>query len=83
MEMHIYIAICEDELYQAQHIRELVSQWAGEEKDTTVSCYENADSFYAAWQAGAHFDILLLDIMMDDNTEDGMELAKRLRQSDN
>ena len=81
--MKIKIAICDDEQRQAEYIRTLVGKWADENTiNITVDMFESAEKFKNAWKNGERrvFDILLLDIQM--NGQNGIELAKEIRQSD-
>ena len=76
------LAICEDE----KNIREELVMLCKEiltkmNLRFEVSAFESADRLDAELSAGAHYDLLCLDIMMKGT--DGMELARKLRRSDN
>lgn len=75
----IHIAICDDEATDRRQTETLVKEIMGEERITvTISAYESAEPLLAAIKSGLRFDILLLDVMMDNL--DGMELAAALRE---
>jgi DNA-binding LytR/AlgR family response regulator len=59
----------------------LVSKWAGENNiSITLDMFDSAENFKAAWSENKKHDILLLDIEM--SGQNGMELAREIRQSD-
>ncbi|WP_026881498.1 LytR/AlgR family response regulator transcription factor [Clostridium akagii] len=75
------IAICDDEELQIELLSKFVVDWAKKSsKDIEISSYKSAESFYFQWSNDKSFDILLLDIQMPG--ENGIELAKRIRKSD-
>ena len=80
--MEIKIAVCDDEHQQAEYIKSLVRKWADDNNITvTIDMFDSAENFKAAWSENKTFDILLLDIEM--SGQNGIELAKEIRQSDN
>lgn len=69
------IAVCDDNRHDACTIRDLLE---GQE----VKLYGDAESLLAdVRQGGAHFDLYLLDIFMEDSMS-GLELARELRAVD-
>ena len=79
--MEMKIAICDDEYQQAEYIKSLVSKWANENNiEITIEMFESAENFKFAWSADKSFNILLLDIQM--GGQNGVDLAKEIRQSD-
>ncbi|MCL2774176.1 MAG: LytTR family DNA-binding domain-containing protein [Oscillospiraceae bacterium] len=79
--MNIKIAVCDDEQRQTEYIKMLVSKWADQNNmKINISMFGNAESFKSAWSENRSFDILLLDIQM--SGQNGVELAKEIRQSD-
>ena len=79
--MEIKIAVCDDESRQAEYIKMLVNKWSEFMlAKVQVTMFASAENFKAALSDGKEFDILLLDIQM--NGQNGVELAKELRESD-
>lgn len=73
------IAVIDDQPADRDYIAALVTRWA-KDRDTAVTTvpFPSAESFLFAYSEDKNFDILLLDIEM--SGEDGITLAKRLRQ---
>jgi DNA-binding LytR/AlgR family response regulator len=79
--MQYKIAICDDEELQIQLLSKLVVAWSKKSsKEIEILTYRNAESFFFQWSNDKSFDILLLDIQM--SGESGIELAKKIRKSD-
>jgi DNA-binding LytR/AlgR family response regulator len=80
--MKIKIAICDDEYELTQYIKNLVNKWA-DEKNLKIEAdmFDSAENFKMALTDDKKFDILLLDIQM--GGQNGVELAKELRENDN
>lgn len=74
----MFISICDDEQYQQDYLAALVRRWSAEAK---INLYPGAEAFKFDWFAGVPCDILLLDIQM--GGQDGMALARELRETDN
>lgn len=75
----IHIAICDDEAADRRQTEILVKEIMGDEGIiAATSTYESAEPLLTAIKSGVRFDILLLDVMMDNL--DGMELAAALRE---
>jgi DNA-binding LytR/AlgR family response regulator len=82
MGMEIKIAICDDEYQQTEYIKMLVNKWADENNiKAAINMFGSAENFKSAISENKMFDILLLDIQMDG--QNGVELAKELRNADN
>ena len=73
------IAVIDDQPADRETITALVSRWA-KDRDTAVTVvpFPSAEAFLFAYSDDRDFDILLLDVEM--SGEDGISLAKRLRQ---
>ena len=73
------IAVIDDRPADRETIAALVSRWA-KDRDTAVTVvpFPSAEAFLFAYSEDRDFDILLLDVEM--SGEDGITLAKRLRQ---
>ena len=79
--MEINIAVCDDEQQQTEYVKMLVKKWAGENNiQINIAMFDSAENFKSAATDGQKFDILLLDIQM--GGQNGVELAKEIRQSD-
>ena len=73
------IAVIDDRPADRETIAALVSRWAKDRAETAVSIpFPSAEAFLFAYSEDRDFDILLLDVEM--SGEDGISLAKRLRQ---
>ena len=75
------IAICDDSPADVLYIRTLVAKWE-QEKDVSVTLlnFPSAEAFLFHYEEDKNFDIMLLDIEMDDMN--GIDLAKRIREQD-
>ncbi len=72
------IAVIDDQPVDREYIAALVSHWAKDRAETTVSVpFPSAEAFLFAYSEDRDFDILLLDIEM--GTINGVELAKTVR----
>ncbi len=72
------IAVCEDRKEEADWLCDMIRHWSVQNKiDIEITSYEDAASFSFALEDHS-FDALFLDIKMPG--EDGVTLAKRLRQ---
>jgi DNA-binding LytR/AlgR family response regulator len=79
--MEINIAVCDDEHQQTEYIKMLVDKWADVNNNKiNIDMFDSAENFKAAWSESKKYDVLLLDIQMDG--QNGMELAREIRQSD-
>lgn len=75
------IAVCEDEIKQQEHLKELLAAW----KKQTGGCldvdfFTSGEPFLTSWQSGVRYDMVFLDIHMAGM--DGMKTALRIRQLD-
>lgn len=77
----LHIAICEDDAAALVHITGLVKEWA-KKRDffVRISEFPHAEGFWFQYAEEQSFDVLLLDIEMGEMS--GVELAKRIRESD-
>lgn len=78
--MHYKIAICDDSDIDRQYLSGLVSTWAAAAAGHTIhtELFVSAESFLFQYSEQRDYDILLLDIEMEDM--DGVTMAKKLRQ---
>lgn len=73
------VAICEDQQIQAEQLKLLLLAWPLYSKVIeSIAVFNSAESFLFSLDDKGPFDLLLLDIQMDDIN--GIELAKLLRQ---
>ena len=73
------IAVIDDHPADRDYIAALAMRWAKDRAETAVPIpFPSAEAFLFAYSEDRDFDILLLDIEM--SGEDGISLAKRLRQ---
>lgn len=78
--MTYHIAICDDELPQAEALRAAVFAWSrAAQHDCKIELFSSAEALWFACAGGALFDILLLDVEM--KAMSGIDLAKQLRQA--
>lgn len=74
------IAICDDLETDREYVSSLVKKWAAETgRSIRISFFPSAESFLFHYEDENNYDILLLDIEM--GTMDGVQLAKKLRQT--
>ena len=79
--MDYNIAIVDDSRQDIEYVAALVRKWAMAAGHTTVlSLFHSAEAFLFAREDGQRIDMLLLDIEM--GAMNGVELAKKLRQTD-
>lgn len=80
--MKLCIAVCDDEQADRQEIVELTKEILLQENiDCTILAYGDGADLLSAMRSGMQFQILLLDVMMDDMN--GMELAAAIREQEN
>ena len=73
------IAVCDDIQTDREQIAGMAEEiLSGEQIPHSIRCYENAKALLTAIQKGAKFNLLLLDVLMDEM--DGMALAAELRK---
>jgi DNA-binding LytR/AlgR family response regulator len=76
----IRAAICDDEKSQSEYIELLLNEWAAlRGLRVKVSVFENAERFLFNYDGRQIYDLILLDIQM--NEMSGVELAKRIRET--
>lgn len=77
--MKLKIAICDDEQKQIEYLKSAVVTWAEQKQHSvTVSTFLSAEGFLFEYDEDKSFDILLLDVEMDNIS--GIDLAKRIRK---
>ncbi len=77
--MHYKIAVCDDSDADRQYISDLTGRWAANAGHTVqVADFASAESFLFHYAGKSDYDILLLDIEMEEM--DGVTMAKKLRQ---
>ncbi len=75
------IAICDDEKSEQQLLCKYVEEWASRKGERVkLSCFDSAESFLFSWEDEKDYKVLILDIEM--GSMNGMELAKKLRDTD-
>jgi len=76
----MHISICDDDITQVRHLRNLAKKWASERNIALlISDFFSAESFLFAYADDKTADILLLDIQMAEM--DGVAMAKEIRKS--
>ncbi len=77
--MKFNIGICDDESIQRQYLTQVVNEWATQNHyQITIQQFESAESFLFHYEEEKDYDILLLDIEM--NQMNGVTLAKAIRK---
>lgn len=82
IEYKIRIAVCDDEPRDCIEIAGMAKHILQKENiPYTITAYDNAKALLGDIRNGVRFQILLLDVLMDEM--DGLELARELRKLDN
>ncbi len=77
--MKYKIAICDDEQNQIEYITSIVASWSAHEgHNCEIRTFASAEAFLFEYEDDKTYDILLLDVEMQNIT--GIELAKRIRK---
>ena len=75
------IAICDDEKSQRELLQKYVYEWAEkQQKKINIFLFESSENFSFFWSEEKTIDLILLDIQM--GRENGVELAKKIRKTD-
>lgn len=75
------IAICDDEIVQLEYLTQLIGKIGQKTKvEHAVKTFQSAEQLLFEFPEEMPFDLLVLDIMM--NQMNGMELAKKIRNRD-
>lgn len=74
------VAVCDDEDTFREKLCEYLQPYLKKYPEILVSSFSCGHDILKAYEQGDSFDILLLDIQMEDL--DGVEVAKRIRQKD-
>lgn len=73
-------AICDDESAELDYLKHISKKWADTNGYTaSISCFQSAEAFLFQYAEEKSYDILLLDIEM--NNMSGIELAKIIRSN--
>lgn len=76
--MNYKVAICDDSVDELAYLTMIAKRWAEYAKNTvTISTFPSAEAFLFQYAEEKDFDILLLDIEMEEMN--GVELAKQVR----
>lgn len=75
------IAICDNDMNFSDYMKKVINHWASD-KGVKVNIveYTTAEKFLFHWSPREEFDLIFLDILMDNMT--GMELASIIRKID-
>ncbi len=77
--MKLKIAICDDEQSQIEYLKSAVDAWTTKNgHSATVSTFQSAEAFLFEYDEDKSFDILLLDVEMENIS--GIDLAKKIRK---
>ena len=80
--MKFKIAICDDEQNQIDYMASIVASWSAHAgHNCEIRTFTSAEAFLFEYEEDKAFDILLLDIEMENMN--GIELAKRIRKDHN
>ncbi len=76
------IAICNNEVAESKYLTLLVTTWIEQSENLTVvlSTFKSTEEFLSTYEVDKDFDILLLNIEMDEINE--IELSKRIHEED-
>ena len=80
--MYLYIAVCDDE----EHIRLELESMLEDICDKLnvkyeLSTFSSGAELYRKMESGAHYDMIFLDIALADDTIDGVEIGKLIRDT--
>lgn len=79
-EFKMRVCYCEDEIAQAEFLKEQVNKWAASnDANMLVDIFESAEEFLFKSDEAA-YDLIFLDISM--KSMSGMELARKIREKD-
>lgn len=80
--MKFKIAICDDEQNQIDYMASIAASWSAHAgHNCEIRTFASAEAFLFEYEEDKAFDILLLDIEMENMN--GIELAKRIRKDHN
>ena len=81
--MIIRIAIIEDEQPYIDYLRKLINKWCDQNEVTPIYYeYLSGDSFFWDWES-ISFDMIFIDILFPNKDLTGIEIASRIRITDN
>ena len=72
----LHIAVVDDDAQELEHAADLAERWGS----ARPAAFSSARSLLAAMEAGARFDLYLLDVVMPET--DGIELGRAIRERD-
>ncbi|MDE7416012.1 MAG: LytTR family DNA-binding domain-containing protein [Lachnospiraceae bacterium] len=77
------IAVCDDERADALYISSFIKKWASDHAVMVhVEEFPSAEAFLFEYEEDRTFDILFLDIEMQEDGMNGIELAAKIRERD-
>lgn len=75
------IAVCDDEPTEIEYITALINEWGKlTQTEINIGCFSCAEAFLFKYETNKSFDLVFLDIQM--KAMDGIELAKKIRETD-
>ena len=81
--MIIRFAIIDDEQPYIDHLRKLINKWCNQNEVNPIYYeYLSGDSFFWDWD-NVSFDIVFIDILFPKKSLTGIEIASRIRTTDN
>ena len=76
--MKLKIAVCDDDLQWSERIRQSISEYmCHENQQCDIQVFESGEELCSAFHGSHSFDIVFLDVDMDEM--DGMETAEMIR----
>lgn len=79
----IKAGICEDDPVQQKNLTRMLESWSESRSvKLRLFVYDSSSALWFDWCARMDFDLLILDIDLGKERENGMELARRIRQRD-
>lgn len=75
------IAVCDDEPTEIKYITALINEWGKlTQTEINIACFSGAEAFLFKYETDKNFNLVFLDIQM--KAMDGIELAKKIRETD-
>jgi len=80
--MELNIVVMDDETEFCNFLKEKIINWGeASGKAMNVTCFNTSDLFLEVWRTQKNFDAVFLDIKMFGSKLNGMEVAKKIRES--